>query len=224
MEFINQFHKHYDESRIWLKNTFMGISMYKLPFDAFVIAELIYKVKPWFIIETGTAKGGSASFYAAMMELMGCGMVYSIDINIDKCEIDGEFEWSDRVCLIQGDSTEQKVIDELEHQIALEFLPPNTSIDVFKHPIRGMVILDSWHTKSHVLKEMEIYKKYVGIGSYMIVEDTHVNGHPIKWEWGEGPYEAVQEYLECYDDFVVDWECEKHLMTFNPSGYLKKIK
>jgi cephalosporin hydroxylase len=58
----------------------------------------------------------------------------------------------------------------------------------------------------------------------MIVEDTHVNGHPVPWEYGEGPYEAVEEWLKINKDWEVDYECEKHLMSFNPKGYLKRIE
>jgi cephalosporin hydroxylase len=72
---------------------------------------------------------------------------------------------------------------------------------------------------------MEIYKKFVDIGSYMVVEDTHAAGHPVPWEHENGgPYQAVEEFLSNNDDFEVDWECEKHLMTFNPKGYLRRVK
>jgi cephalosporin hydroxylase len=88
---------------------------------------------------------------------------------------------------------------------------------------KNIVILDSWHSKEHVLKELNLYSSLVPVGSYLIVEDTHVNGHPIQWEYGEGPYEAVQEFLKTNSTFVVDKECEKLLITFNPNGFLKKV-
>jgi cephalosporin hydroxylase len=74
----------------------------------------------------------------------------------------------------------------------------------------------------HVLREMEIYSQLVTRGSYMIVEDSNVNGHPIMPNWGDGPFEAIEEFLKHNDSFEIDKECEKYYMTFNPNGYLKK--
>jgi len=88
--------------------------------------------------------------------------------------------------------------------------------------VKIMVILDSAHSKEHVLKEMRLYSNLVSIGSYMIVEDTHMNGHPVPWEHGEGPWEAVEKYLKTHDEFVVDTNCEKFGLSFNPNGYLLK--
>lgn len=227
MEFINEYHKLYERNRIWEKNTFLGVPMWKLPFDAFVIAELMYKVKPHFIIETGTGKGGSALFYAAIFELMGFGMVYTCDINLHNLLHD-EFEWEDRISLLSGNSIDPSVIETIEEKIRNDFNMKDENgvfFDIGMNPCRGMVILDSWHSYEHVLKEMKIYKKFVDIGSYMVVEDTHTAGHPVPWEHEDGgPYQAVEEYLKTYDDFEVDWKCEKHLMTFNPKGYLRRVK
>jgi cephalosporin hydroxylase len=73
------------------------------------------------------------------------------------------------------------------------------------------------------LKELEIFGSLVTTGSYLIVEDTNVNGHPVFHEHGPGPMEAVEAFLSQNDTFVVDKEREKFYMTFNPKGYLKKI-
>jgi cephalosporin hydroxylase len=76
----------------------------------------------------------------------------------------------------------------------------------------------------HVLKEMNIYCDFVTPDSYMIVEDSNINGHPIMPNWGDGPFEAIQEFLNHNDSFEIDKNCEKFYMTFNPNGYLKKIR
>jgi len=68
-----------------------------------------------------------------------------------------------------------------------------------------------------------LFAPYVGLGSYMIVEDTNINGHPAYASFGEGPFEAVEEFLRKNQNFAVDQSREKFLMTFNPRGYLKRI-
>jgi cephalosporin hydroxylase len=87
-----------------------------------------------------------------------------------------------------------------------------------------MVILNSDHHKAHVLAELRIYSKFVTKGSYIIVEDTIFNGHPVEPDFGPGPMEAVEEFLNETNDFVIDKDKEKFCMTFNPHGYLRRIK
>lgn len=76
----------------------------------------------------------------------------------------------------------------------------------------------------HVLEELRIYSQFVNVGSYVIVEDSNVNGHPVYRDHGPGPMEAIERFLEENDNFVVDKTREKFLITFNPKGYLKRIK
>jgi cephalosporin hydroxylase len=71
---------------------------------------------------------------------------------------------------------------------------------------------------------MEIYSKLVSPGSYLVVQDTNLNGHPVDPEWGPGPMEAVQDFLKTHDTFVVDRSREKYLLTFYPGGWLKRVK
>jgi cephalosporin hydroxylase len=85
-----------------------------------------------------------------------------------------------------------------------------------------MVILDSDHSKEHVLDELTCLKDMVTPGSYMIVEDTNINGHPVFPDFGPGPMEAVQEFLAKNDEFIVDTSMERLMLTANPRGYLRK--
>jgi cephalosporin hydroxylase len=85
-----------------------------------------------------------------------------------------------------------------------------------------VVILDSDHGKDHVLEELRRYAPLVTSGSYLIVEDTNINGHPVLPDFGPGPMEAVETFLSESDDFSVDTTREKLMLTFNPRGYLRR--
>jgi cephalosporin hydroxylase len=84
------------------------------------------------------------------------------------------------------------------------------------------VVLDSDHHRDHVYKELQLYSPLVTSGCYLVVEDTHFNGHPILSNFGPGPMEAVTDFLKTSSDFVPDARRERFLMTFNPGGYLKR--
>ena len=86
-----------------------------------------------------------------------------------------------------------------------------------------MVILDSLHTAEHVGAELELYADIVSPGCYLVVEDMNVNGHPVLPDYGPGPTEAVEAFLATTDEFVVDRDRERFLMTLNPGGYLRRV-
>lgn len=87
---------------------------------------------------------------------------------------------------------------------------------------KTLVILDSDHTKSHVTAELDAYAPLVSEGSYLIVQDGAVNGHPVEPSFGPGPYEAVADCLARDDRFEVDTSRERMLFTFNPNGFLRR--
>jgi cephalosporin hydroxylase len=206
----DDFHKYYEENKLWDKLRWMGIPMWKLPFDAMVVQNLIYKLKPDNIIETGTGMGGSSAFYATILEIIGNGLVITIDIenrhNIDLIPK----KLRDRITFIQSSSTEVATVVRLYNRCRER---------------KNLVILDSWHTQDHVFNELNDYCDLVPVGSYIIVEDSHVNGHPIDWKWGNGPYEAIHEFLETPKgkSFIIDKTIEHQMMTFNPDGFLKRV-
>jgi len=206
---VDEFHIHYEKSRIWEKTKWLGVPCWKLPFDAFVIQEIIWNLKPDYVIETGTAKGGSAVFYATILEIIGKGKVLTCDLTLHyKKDIVPE-KLRKRIEFIPGGSTNPLVFEKFEKTRGK----------------KNIVILDSDHRFEHVRLEMSMYSTLVPVGSYMIVEDTHANGHPVPWKWGDGPYEAVEDFLKMHgEEWEADFWCEKYIMTFNPKGYLRRVK
>lgn len=207
---VEEFHIFYETSRIWEKTKWLGVPCWKLPFDAFVIQEIIWDIKPDFVIETGTGKGGSAVFYATILEIIGKGKVVTSDITgwCDYKTIPAKLK--KRIEFLHGGSTNPLVFEKLEKKVKGK---------------KNIVILDSDHNYDHVRQEMSMYSTLVPVGSYMIVEDTHANGHPVPWKWGKGPYEAVEDFLKIHgESWEAEYWCEKFLFTFNPKGYLRRTK
>ncbi len=87
-----------------------------------------------------------------------------------------------------------------------------------------MVVLDSDHSRDHVRAELEALAPLVTVGSYLVVEDTNINGHPVLPEFGPGPWEALQEFMEGNEEFEVDRGAEKFYVTMNPGGYLRRVR
>lgn len=207
MSFIDEFHKIYygaEKPQIFEKTYWLGRQTLKCPLDLWIYQEIIFNIKPDFIIESGTWNGGSALFLATICDIVNNGYVITIDVN------QKDFPRHGRITYITGSSVNDTIVNQVK--------------DITNKSNRVIVILDSDHSKNHVLKEMEIYSQIVSLGSYLIVEDTNVNGHPVLPEFGEGPMEAVNEFLKLHDNFMIDKEKEKFLMTFNPNGYLKKVR
>jgi cephalosporin hydroxylase len=181
----------------------LGVPILKSPLDCWVYQEIIHEQRPDLIIETGTDRGGSALFLASMCDLVGNGQVISVDVR-SAANIRHP-----RVTLIVGDSMSEAVIDAIR--------------SARRSARRCMVILDSDHHATHVGRELRAYREFVSVGSYLVVEDTNLNGHPVMPEHGPGPFEAVHAFLAEDPDFEIDKSREKFLLTFFPDGYLKRV-
>ena len=209
---LDKFHIYFEQNRIEQKVNWFGIPVLKNPFDLMIFQELIFELKPDFIIETGTGFGGSAVFYANILRTLNHGQVITVDTEKRICA-ENEYAQNlilERVNELTGDSVSSSVFDKIA--------------SIVGNNKKCIVFLDSWHCKEHVLKELELYNQFVNVGSYIIVEDTHVSNHPVPWQWGEGPFEATTEFLKKNKNFVADTSREKLLFTFNPGGFLKRIK
>ena len=201
---IDGFHELYYNSERWKLTKWEGIETQKCPLDMWIYQEIINEVKPDFIIETGTRYGGSALYIARLLDALGKGKIITIDT------VKENFPRHEKITYVNSSSTNSGLLEKIKR--------------IIKPEDQVLVILDSDHSKEHVLKEMNLYSNLVTKGSYMIVEDSNVNGHPVHKNHGEGPMEAIQEFLKKRTDFKIDKTKEKLFLTFNPNGYLKKIK
>lgn len=194
---------------LWV-NQWFGIPTLQNPNDAWVIQEIISEVKPDYIIEAGTYRGGSAALWATILrEMNPAGHVITIDIE-DKSAKAREMDIAKKmVTFVIGSSTDPKVVAEIAEQVKGK---------------RTLVILDSDHSRDHVLKELESYAPLVNVGSYIVVQDSNVNGHPVFHKHGPGPMEAIKAFLASVKNFEVDAERERLLHTTNPQGYLKRVR
>jgi len=205
------FQEVFYNSLVWRKPTrWRGIISEQAPTDNWEMQELIGELQPDYIIETGTLNGGTTLFYADVLSYANPqGKVITIDIEPKVEEASKVPLWKQRVEMIVGSSVDPKVTEHVEQEVVGK---------------KVLVTLDSLHTRDHVLKEMEIYSKLVTPGSYLVVQDTNINGNPVYPGFGPGPHEAVQEFLQTHDNFVVDRSREKFLLTFYPGGWLKRIR
>jgi cephalosporin hydroxylase len=200
--------------------SWLGRPIIQFPQDIIALQEIIWKVKPDLIIETGIARGGSLIFSASMLELAGGdGQVLGVDIDIrahNREEIERHPMYK-RITMIEGSSVDEDVVAQVR-----DFARGKQSV---------LVILDSNHTHEHVLRELEFYSPLVTSGSYLIVYDTVIEDMPEElcadrpWGKGDNPKTAVREFLRSNDGFVVDDEITgKLLITVAPEGYLRCVR
>jgi len=207
---VQRFNDLYYTSNAASDMVWRGVSILKNPCDLWTAIEILAKLQPIVVIETGTNCGGSALFYADILRLFTIhSKVITIDIN-PKWSVDPE---ENGITSLVGYSTDKEIIDAVGRLV-------RTATDERRGHV--LVMLDSDHSMKNVVKELQLYSGLVTAGSYVIVEDTNVNGHPSLKTHGPGPWEAVQEFLEHNNDFEVDYSCQRHLLTSNPSGYLRR--
>jgi cephalosporin hydroxylase len=240
IEWLNEANKHkYSYHFQWMNRPII-----QYPQDIQMMQELIMKVKPDLIIETGIAHGGSLLLSASMLALLDLSnsiennenydisnsqrKVLALDIDIrehNKKEILNN-PFSKYIEMIEGSSVDKKIIDQVRH--------------ISKDYNKIMIFLDSNHTHEHVLAELKAYAELTSVGSYIVAFDTVIeylpdnhlpnNSNPSvaearMYKKGNSPMSAVNEYLKNNDDFEIDFEIDnKLLISVAPRGYLKRVK
>ena len=167
---------------IWKNLHYRGVRTLKLPLDMWNYQELIFENDIGWVLETGTRHGGSALFFADLLESGArSGRVISVDVTHET--LDATVLHHSRLELLLGDSADPETIAKIQ-----KLIPKNRSAGV-------LLILDSDHSKHHVLRELNALIPLLRHGDYVVVEDTIVNGHPIRPDFGPGPLEAIEAYV-----------------------------
>jgi cephalosporin hydroxylase len=220
-------------SRAWLRCgwdtkyvysfSWLGRPIIQLPEDLIRIQEVLYAVKPDVIVETGVAHGGSLIFHASLCRAIGKGRVIGIDIEIrpHNRKAIAEHELASYITLIEGSSTEPAVADQVRAAI--------------RPGERVLVILDSNHTRDHVLGELEAYGPLVSPGSYIVACDgimAQVKGAPRTgedWDWNN-PTEAARAFAAAHPEFVIEEPAfpfnegaVRERVTYWPGAFLRRI-
>jgi len=207
---------HFDVPLFW-----QGERVLQLPNDLFMVQELIHKLKPNVVVETGTFKGGCALFYADMLEkVSGMGKVITIDVKpYNRGEARIQSKTSTPIEFLQGMSCEEKIVAEVKRGI--ETTCDNPTV---------LFCLDSDHSTENVYKELTTY---VDMAAYFVVYDTSMayvaddlDKRGKKWikipTAENNPLVAVERFLSERDDFEVDRHYNRWELTFCPKGFLKR--
>lgn len=219
---VNAFHEIFYERRTLTNQPmWMGRRVDKSPADLWRFQELIFDLKPGLIIELGTANGASALYFAHLLDVMGRGRIITVDIDAGLAPREenpsrtnpGERPDHHRISYLIGNSANEKIVRAISTEVKKKSSKP------------VMVILDSDHRKPHVSAELELYAPMVSKGSYLVVEDSNINGHPVYPDYGPGPYEALLAWMPHHPEFEVDVDLEERFpFTFNPMGWLRRMR
>lgn len=204
---VAEFERLFYESaeRTWHTVTWMGVPAFKLPLDLWAFQEIVFETRPDLIVEAGVDHGGTTLFFASLLDLIGEGHVIGIDIDLSK--VDELVRSHPRITLVEGSSAAPEVQAQLE---------------LAARGRRVMVDLDSDHSARHVQAELRALSPLVSPGCYLVVEDTNLNGNPVREDFGPGPAEALEQWLSTDPPFDVDRSRERLLATWNRNGYLRR--
>lgn len=223
-----------NEARYSYNFQWLGRPIIQYPQDMVAVQELIWKIRPDVIVETGIAHGGSLILSASLLALLDlcdateAGEVLDprqpkrrvigidIDIRAHNREAIEAHPMASRIDMIQGSSIAPEVVAQVR--------------DAVGHANRVLVCLDSNHTHDHVLAELEGYGPMVTPGSYCIVFDTVIEDMPANmfldrpWGPGDNPKSAVHAWLANHPEFEVDMGMDhKLLISVAPNGYLRRV-
>jgi cephalosporin hydroxylase len=178
--------------------TWLGRPVIQVADDLLRLQEIVYRVQPDVIVETGVAHGGSLIFHASLCKLLGRGRVIGIDIEIrphNRAAIEAH-PLAPLITLVEGSSIDAAIIDAVKATIA-----PDETV---------LVVLDSNHTKAHVRAELDAYAPLVSAGSFVVAMDGHVMeaaaaSSRAASDWAtNNPNAAVREFADEHPEFAIE--------------------
>jgi cephalosporin hydroxylase len=188
----------------WRDTTWLGDPIQTAPTDLFAYQEILSRVRPDWVVEVGASDGGRAAFLASICELMGHGQVLSL-----------------RSPEAPEPARHPRLRIDREPP-----LDPGTRRRV--HELVGdgnaVVVLGACTDRATTIWQFDAYADLVSVGSYVVVTDTVVNGRPVWPSFGPGPSEAVKQILGRRGEFVPDPGMEKYALSFNPGGFLRRVR
>jgi cephalosporin hydroxylase len=188
----------------WRRTTWLGAPVRTAPTDLVAYQELVSRVRPDWVVEIGTRDEGRATFLASICELVGHGQVVSI-----RDPDAGEPAPHPRLHVYTGDPLDPAVSDKVHALV---------------DGGNAVVLLGGCADRGATAAQFEAYADLVDAGSYVVVTDTVVNGRPVWPSFGPGPAEATKQILGRHGDFVADPGMEKYALTFNPGGFLRRVR
>jgi cephalosporin hydroxylase len=208
-------------NKVYYDWTWLGIPIIQTPSDMMVMQELMFRLRPQTVIETGVAHGGSLIFYSSILQLIH-GNDYLVigvekDFRVHNRKVLERHPMYKNARVVEGDSTSKETIQKVKTLL-------QTRLG------HVMVALDSYHGKDHVLKELELYSQFVTVGSYIVVFDTVVDilegielTDPTIGK-NNNPKDAVDEFLRRDPRFVIDEACNKLYISHAYRGFLRKVR
>lgn len=200
---------HYDllyRTENFGKTRWMGVPIWQNVLDLWTIQETIAELRPALLVEIGTHRGGSALFYAQLMDLLDNGRVITIDI-VDEREHDHE-----RIEFLHGSSTDPEIVERVREAAAAA-----------EGPV--MVILDGDHSRDHVARELALYAPLVTEGSYLLSQDGVIDELAIFRDSRPGPLAANREFLRHNPQFQYDAQRnELYNLSHHPLGWMRRVR
>ena len=208
MNIAEEYHKWYWGTGIWQYTSWLGLPTMKSVSDMWNYQEILTGLGPGLVVEFGTFTGGSALYFAMVLRELGRPF-HVLSVDIDHLRLHERARQDPDIEFLQSSSTAPAVAERIRDLRA-------------QLPGPVFAILDSNHTRDHVLAEMQQLRPLLTAGDYLVVEDSCVNGHPIESGWGPGPFEAIEAYEAEYpDDYRHDRDRElKFGFAFATNGFL----
>lgn len=199
-------HQGYRYGAADLQQRWLGHDILKSPMDCWIYQEIMVRTRPDVVVELGVMFGGASHFFASICDLLGHGEVLGVDISLAKAKPPENA----RIHYFEGSSTSPEIFEAVAERVEGK---------------KVLIVADSDHEKSHVLRELRLYSRLVPVGCYYVVEDSLndvMRWHPVP---NEGPQAAARQFLAENGCFAADrrW-AERYLLSLNPLGYLVRTK